>query len=488
MKKLITFVIGVVILFPSISQTQAFISKKETTQLSKKEILFQMKTKGIFNQIKKEKQNYVPDEVIIKYKDDKIQLTKTMGKIKAFGFATMKGLSKKEELKGMNVAVYGVKSDETVEDAVKRLSTASDVEYVQPNFVYELLDAPEEIPNDPMFEQQWGLHNIGQSINEESGTVDADVDMPEGHDSFSKSENVVVAVIDTGISYDHPDLMNQMWDGTDQCVDHEGNVIAEGCPNHGWYYTDDTETDTNDPFPTDDSHGTHVAGIIAAEKNNEIGISGVGEGIELMALKTDLTTIGNAKAVEFASNNGARVINASWGAGFDNCDFAYDQMLYEAIENFDGLFIAASGNSGQDHDLSDFFDLPSDYGKPTGCWEGLDNIISIAATDNNDNKASFSDYGNVFVDIGAPGEDILSTVIGEPVVDIIESQDFEEITPPTIPEEYEQTGNWGTQPEEGYGNVIYGDLNQFPYTANINSLTLLVDTDIKWGPLVCQRA
>jgi subtilisin family serine protease len=208
-----------------------------------------------------------------------------------------------------------------------------------------------------------------------------------------------VAVIDTGVAYDHPDLVNSLWDGS--ACKSDTNAVLGGCQ-HGY----DFENNDKIPLPSSDSHGTHIAGTIAAQMNNGIGIAGVAPQTKIMAIRSSLTTANIIMGMNFAKNNGAKIINASWGS--ENPAFANDALLFNAIRDFPGIFITAAGNGGDDGDGDDnestpFY--PSNYTLP--------NIISVAATDDDDDLSGFSNYGSTSVDVGAPGVSIFSTIIGD---------------------------------------------------------------------------
>ncbi|MGE0995225.1 S8 family peptidase, partial [Bacillus sp. GMa5/2] len=149
---------------------------------------------------------------------------------------------------------------------------------------------------------------------------------------------------------------------------------------------------------TGDSHGTHVAGTIAAAKNNTLGVAGVAPQVKVMSLKflgTNGGTISNAiKAIEYAKNKGVKITNNSWGGG------GFSQALYDAIQQSNSLFIAAAGNNGNNADQTPMY--PAAY--------NLSNILSVASITNKGSLSSFSNYGKTSVDVAAPGTDILSTL------------------------------------------------------------------------------
>jgi subtilisin family serine protease len=236
------------------------------------------------------------------------------------------------------------------------------------------------MPTDPRFRELWGMHNTGQ----DSGKADADIDAPEAWDKTGGSD-VIVAVIDTGVDYNHPDLSANI------LRDANGKVV-------GWDYANDDA----DPMD-DDSHGTHVAGTIGAVGGNGIGVVGVCPRVRIMPLKfLDATGSGSTsdaiKCIDFAIARGAKVLNNSWGGGDAS------QLLKEAIQRARAagvLFVAAAGNETNNNDDSPSY--PGSYNAQ------LDNVLSVAASDHNDRLASFSNYGARTVDLAAPGVDILST-------------------------------------------------------------------------------
>ncbi len=288
----------------------------------------------------------------------------------------------------------------SVGQAIAQYSQNSLFEYIEPDYIVQVTGSPTvptNIPNDPNFNQLWGLNNTGQN----GGKADADIDAPEAWVRTTDS-SVVIGVIDTGVDYNHPDLRNQMWKNLGEIA---GNSIDD---DHNGYIDDvygyDFVNNDGDPFD-DNSHGTHVSGTIAAQANNNIGITGVNWNAKIMALKwldsNNRGYISNAiRAINYATQMGVKITNNSWTADHSS------QVLYDAINaagQKGSLFVAAAGNDyGNNNDVNPKY--PASY--------NLDNIISVAATDRNDNLATFSNIGAQSVDIGAPGVDILSSVPG----------------------------------------------------------------------------
>jgi subtilisin family serine protease len=298
----------------------------------------------------------------------------------------------------------------TVEEALEIYRNDPDVEYVAPNYLRYATDTnPDDTFFLPPFERLWGLHNTGQDVNGTNGTADADIDAPEAWDTTTGSMNVVVAVIDSGIDYDHPDLAANIWinvaeqTGT-QGVDDDGNGYVDDI--RGWDFVDDD----NDPMDSDD-HGTHVAGTVAAVGNNNTGITGVSWTAKIMVLRflnafgvgTDADAI---RAIEYANAKGAHIINNSWGGG------GFNQFLKDAIDASTAVVVCAAGNDGTNNDNVPHY--PSSYTSS--------NIIAVAATDQNDSRASFSSYGATSVDVAAPGANIFSS---RPDRQTVWSDDFE---------------------------------------------------------------
>lgn len=271
----------------------------------------------------------------------------------------------------------------------------ADVVAAEPNYHIRLSNAPVQ-PDDTQFGSQWGWHNTGQN----GGTADADIDAPEAWAHVTSSD-VVVAVIDTGVDYTHPDLTANMWTNPGETpgngVDDDGNGFVDDV-----YGVDFVNSDS-DPMD-DDGHGTHVAGTIGAVGNNGAGVTGVCWTAKIMAIKfLDAdgkgTIAGAVSGINYARDHGARVLNNSWGGEGDP-----PQVLTEAIASLtDALFVAAAGNEGNDNDR--VVSTPSN--------DAGSHVIAVAATTRNDALASFSNYGAATVDLGAPGESILSTTLND---------------------------------------------------------------------------
>jgi subtilisin family serine protease len=276
--------------------------------------------------------------------------------------------------------------------ARERLATRPEVEVAELNLVWHA----DAAPKDERFAELWGLNNTGST-----GRADADIDALEAWEVETGSSDVIVAVIDTGIDYKHPDLAANVWVNTDEVagngIDDDGNGYVDDIVGYDFYSSD------GDPWD-DNSHGTHVSGTIGAVGNNLVGVTGVNWKTRIMALKFlggggSGSTSGAIRAVLYAVANGARVMNNSWGGG------GFSQALLDAIRAADAagvLFVAAAGNSGSNNDVYPFY--PASYDSP--------NVLAVAASNLSDGLASFSCYGATSVDLAAPGESILSTTPG----------------------------------------------------------------------------
>ncbi len=311
-----------------------------------------------------------------------------------------------ENLPHSDVNVVDLPSDLAVGEAVQRYEASPDVEYAEPDYL--LQPAQTVSPSDPYYPRLYGLNNTGQTY----GTPDSDVDAKEAWGTTTGNRTTVVAVIDEGVDIDHPDLKNNVWLNTDEVPDNGVDDDRNGYVDdrYGYDFAND-DASVYDPDPISgrgDEHGTHVAGTIAAQGNNGVGIAGVNWQASIMAL-TFLGPNGGytsdaIEALNYAVANGARISNNSWGGG------GYSQALRDAINRADAnghLFVAAAGNGGSDgvgdnNDATPHF--PSSYNN--------ENIISVAATDDDDALASFSNFGATSVDLAAPGVNILSTLPG----------------------------------------------------------------------------
>src|SRR2546425_1691493 len=273
-----------------------------------------------------------------------------------------------------------------------------DVAYAEPNYIVQA----DALPNDTSFGILWGLRNFGQVVGT-PGTPGADIQTPLAWDVSTGSAANVVAVIDTGIKYTHPDLAANVWSApTSFTVVIGGQTITCAAGTHGF----NAIKKTCDPLD-DNGHGTHVSGTIGAVGNNSRGVVGVNWTTSIMASKafnaSGTGTLADAiNAIEFvlqaaaATGANVRVLSNSWSSG------GFSQALLDEIDKANTnnmLFVASAGNNATNNDV--FPQYPASYTAP--------NVIAVAATTNTDSLALSSNWGPSSVDLGAPGLNILST-------------------------------------------------------------------------------
>jgi hypothetical protein len=330
-------------------------------------------------------QTFVPGEVLLKFKEqasasDRIRLAGEVGAVHLRTFASQ-------------AVHWRVAPQVDLVQAIERLKRDPAVLYAEPNYLLSV----DVTPNDPRYNELWGMNNTGQT----GGIADADIDADTAWNVSTGSSSVLVGVIDTGVDYNHPDLAANIWTNPGEIP---GNSLDDD--NNG--YVDDVhgyDFVNNDGDPFDDhGHGTHCSGTIGGVGNNGVGVVGVNWDVTIMGIKFlnsggSGTTANAVLSVQYATMMGVDLTSNSWGGG------AFSQTLYDAIAAAGAAniaFVAAAGNNGANSDTSPAY--PAAY--------DLANIISVAATDDNDQLASFSNYGAVSVDIGAPGVDVLSTQPG----------------------------------------------------------------------------
>ena len=332
---------------------------------------------------------HAPDSILVRFKavappSERAQAHAMAGASVYRSFTLVEGLQ-----------VVKVPAGMTVKEAIEVYQRHPAVLYAEPNWIVH----HQATPNDPAFADLWGLHNTGQS----GGVPDADIDAVEAWNLTTGSASVVVAVIDTGIDPNHPDLTANLFRNTADCnsnsIDDDGNGQIDDC------FGINTAANTSSPLD-DNNHGTHVSGTIGAAGNNGVGVVGVNWTVRIMACKF-LTAAGSGTVadaidcleyVKLMKDRGVGIVatNNSWGGG------GFSQALFDAIEAHlqrGILFIAAAGNNTSSNDVTPFY--PAGYQLP--------NVLAVAATTRIDSLAAFSNFGRQTVSLGAPGDTILST-------------------------------------------------------------------------------
>ncbi len=323
-----------------------------------------------------EKGKYREGELLVKFKSDVIK-TASAKLHQSIGASTLKSFQIIR-----NLELVGLPAGTSVKDAVIKYMSDPLVEYAEPNYIRQ---ASATIPNDQFFHQQWALHNIGAFA---AGSADADIDAVEAWDIHTGSGQIIIAVLDTGIDYNHADL--------------SGNICLSSDACRGWNFVSN-----NNNTMDDNGHGTLISGIIGAKGNNFTGMAGVMWNVKIMPMKFldregEGSIADEIAAIQYAISNGAKIINASYGGN------QYSQAEFDAVSTANAagvLLMAAAGNGGND-DIGDNNDFSPQY--PANY--NLPNIISIAATDQTDRRASFSNFGLNSVHVAAPGVYILSTI------------------------------------------------------------------------------
>jgi len=338
----------------------------------------------------------VPGQYIVKLKN--VAMVQSMGQKQIMGANVKETLSS-----SLGLVLVEKPIIETKESAMASLSAASNVEYVEPNYLYRVVsDSPQMAPTDPEFLKLWGLQNTGQETTGDQGRITGragmDIGAIEAWKTETGSKDIIVAVIDTGVDYRNPDLKDNIYTNLAELngqpgVDDDGNGYIDDI--HGY------DIVKKDADPTDVyGHGTHVAGTIGASANNGAGIVGVAWNVSILPIRfLDDNGGGNLadaiKCIDYATKMKVHIMNNSWGGG------GYSQAMYDSIvaaKNAGILFLAAAGNNGADNDRNAFY--PAGY--------QVDNVMAVAAISPTGNLANFSNYGKTTVHIAAPGVNVLS--------------------------------------------------------------------------------
>ena len=348
----------------------------------------------------------VPGQIIVRYDEG-------AGQAEQATVRREEDVVKKADLDLINADMVKVEEG-TVAAAVEDLEANPDVEYAVPDrIVYPTQASAEE-----RFSELWGLENTGQPILGRPGTQDVDVDAPAAAAAGADGDNVVVAVIDDGVDFGHPDLAGHQWvnageSGTDadgdaketNNIDDDGNGYIDDVNGYDFANDDNTVHDALEDF-----HGTHVAGTIAASSDGD-NVVGVAPDVEIMAVKFLGGPFGSLssaiEAIEYAADNGAKISNNSWGyVGTP------DPALKDAIDASGMLFVASAGNEKINNDTG--FDVGPFNVRAYPASYNLPNVLSVAAVNNTGKLAGFSNFGEKSVDVSAPGVDVLSTVPSVP--------------------------------------------------------------------------
>lgn len=357
---------------------------------------------------------FVPGEILVKVKAGH------MGKFLAK--KSLLGAEVKKEMNTHSGQFLLLKSNsKSTLGLLSELQDLDEVQYAEPNYIYKAIASTQSLesilfgsksenhssmaPTDPLYGKLWGLKNTGANEPDRNGgtsttpgVAGADTDAEKGWAITTGSKKVTIAIIDTGIDYNHPDLRNQIWTNekeiADNGIDDDNNGYIDDI--HGWnaFAKNGNPMDGN-------AHGTHCAGTIGAEHNNGIGVAGVMSDVTLVAVKF-LSDEGSGSladavvAIDYATKLNVDIMSNSWGGG------GFSQALEDSIKAAKDkgiMFIAAAGNDSSNNDSRPSY--PASY--------QVDNVISVASHTAQDTISSFSNFGKRSVHVAAPGSNILSS-------------------------------------------------------------------------------
>ncbi len=360
---------------------------------------------------------HVQGEIVVKFKEGKSKASLSSKTLSTLGIQGQRDV----KLSYGTLSVLKVGAEKSMAKALAALNNNPAVEYAEPNYIYsvnpikeknfaakKLLKSPftdftAATPDDPSFGKLWGLRNTGSNEpNGSAGVEGADVNALRAWDITKGSRAVKIAVIDTGVDYNHPDLKDNMWSNAAELngkagVDDDGNGYVDDVYGYDFANMDSNPMDGN-------GHGTHCSGTIGAVHDNRVGVAGVMADVQIMAVKFlgddgSGSLEGAIKAIDYATTMNVDLMSNSWGGG------GRSQALLDAIQRASDkgiIFTAAAGNSSSNNDSSPSY--PASYETA--------NMVAVAATTAQNGLASFSSYGRNSVHIAAPGHNILSTVNG----------------------------------------------------------------------------
>jgi subtilisin family serine protease len=358
---------------------------------------------------------HVPGEIVVKFKAGR---EKSFLKSRALSSLGIKG-QREINLSYDKLSVLKVSDDKSMTSTLQALRNNPDIEFAEPNFIYKVdpikensltkrlqkspfADFTASTPDDPDFGKLWGMRNTGSNEPKgKAGIEGADINALKAWDITKGSRAVRIAVIDTGVDYNHPDLKSNMWVNSKEIpnngIDDDKNGYIDDVYGYDFANSDSDPMDGN-------GHGTHCSGTIGAVHNNQTGVSGVMADVSIMAIKFlgddgSGSLEGAIKAIDYATMMDVDLMSNSWGGG------GRSEALLEAIKRASDkgiIFTAAAGNSSSNNDATPSY--PASYQVP--------NMVSVAALTAQNGLASFSSYGKTSVHIAAPGHNILSTVNG----------------------------------------------------------------------------
>lgn len=336
---------------------------------------------------------FVPDQIVIQFTNDSStneQLqSQVYDRVSDQTGANIQIVDESKITEGLKLVEVTNYSD--LNNIIKIFKEQPEILYADYNYIRTL----KKTPNDTYYENIWGLNNTGGADNNgNTGKSGADIKAQQAWDITTGSNTVIVAVVDTGVDITHPDLAANIWTNPGEIpnngIDDDNNGFIDDVNGWNFYNNNNDVSDAN-------GHGTHCAGTIGAMGNNNLGVTGVAWNVKIMPIKLlagkSTTSYMEAEAIKYATKMGASIISCSYGG------LGFSEIEKSAYANSSALIICAAGNETRDNDITPSYP----------CSFGLSNIISVAATNNKDQLAWFSNYGKTSVDLAAPGEAILST-------------------------------------------------------------------------------
>jgi len=355
---------------------------------------------------------YIAGELVVKLKTSSLETLDSVSR----SHQLLNSLSEKYDVTlsqfqtDENLLTVKINNSSDMGSMIKDITSQNGVEYAEPNYVMhsfgtEIGDPTPVIPNDANFKLDWGLLNTGQNDSGgQAGIAGKDIGATKAWNITTGSSEMVVAVIDTGVDYTHEELKENIYINKGEIpgngIDDDSNGFVDDV--HGWNFN----TNTNEPMD-DNKHGTHVSGTIGAKGDNGIGTAGVNWSVRILPIKFLSSTgsgslTGAVNSINYATKMGVKIMSNSWGGG------GYTQSMFDAIKAAQAkgiLFVAAAGNGDQNGNA-----INNDTTPAYPASYKLDNVMSVAASDNRDNLATFSNYGAKSVHLSAPGVKIYSTV------------------------------------------------------------------------------
>ncbi|TFE22571.1 S8 family serine peptidase [Cohnella luojiensis] len=360
------------------------------------------------------KQEYAPDRIIVKYKT-------TTASASTFASPLSTQVVSVRKLNSIGAEVLNLSAGADINSVIEELKKDPNVLYAEPDYKFYIANieqptglnqaidtylavAAPELPNDPLFHEQWGLHNTGQILNGgevPGGTPDIDIDAPEAWEITQGSSDVVVAVIASGVKTDIPELKYNIWENPGEVpgdqIDNDGNGLVDDTNGWDFFYDDNSLFDLNDGIA--DFFGTYMAGLIASSMNNNEGIAGVAPNVKIMPLKVSSNAGGHFSdlidAIHYAESKGVKIANL--GIATD----IYSKALEDAIGSSQMLFVVPAGEAPSSMNIDIQRLYPASFASP--------NILTVTGVNILGELALQASFGQASVDVAAPSELILTT-------------------------------------------------------------------------------